>query len=523
MRPSTNRAVLRRLGITTVISALLLCSTPGIVAAADTAEYTAAEIEDWLEEQISTTELVVTGQPQVNLDPTNHLLEIEGLTMEARGVSLGLNKLRLTATGTNTNVSVQGELDFLGTYPKFTCDMELAFTGPDGPLEVTSASNVTIANEPIALTPGELDAIADAWNDFILKSGLEIGAPDGAQLLTIDVVDEGEGARLKTTWTSEGPFYLDEQEIEDELSDMANTLATRANDYLSDDTPDWSVDVTTGTDSLGLAVQLSVFGVDVSVSALDIQFSGLSASFTDAVLSLGSTDITFSGSADLMCRNRQPVVTWTAVSLGDEYPDLRDVVTNNESSILMVLNRLFDLLIESTGLECDFVSSEGFTSTAGGSLVVHEAAEQTVNIELQVGWNMVSVPVVDADMSVDTVFPNAEIVYTWDPATKSYVLPDTIDPTMAYWVASLNGETVSFTGTPVTGWETEVEAGWNMVGSIHPASVDFNEPEDDPDESVEGFTYWWDPTTKSYTFKHSIDPTLGHWVAAIEDCTLVVW
>jgi len=521
MQPLSHVATLKRLGAAVLVPTVLLALTPAIVSA-DTAEYSEADIEDWLEEQISSTEFVVTSAPQVNLDPTNHRMEIEGLEMEARGVSVGLSELRFTATGTNTSVSVQGELDFLDTHPRFECDLEFTFTGPNGPLEVTSASNVSVANEPINLSPEELDAIADAWNDFILKSDVEISAPDGAQLLTIDVVDEGEGARLKTTWSSEGPFYLDDQEIEDELSDMANSLATRANNYLSDDTPDWDIVITTGSDSLGLGVQLSIFGVDITVSGLEIHFSGLSASFADAVLSLGSTDISFSGAADLMCRNGQPVITWTAVSLGDEYPGLQDGVANNESTILIVLNELFDLLIESTGLECAFVSSEGFTTTTGGPLVVHESAAQTVNIELKAGWNMVSVPVVGDSMSVDMVFPDAEVVYTWDPATKSYYMPDTIDPTRAYWVASLTDDTVMFTGTPVTGWEVQVEQGWNMLGSIYPAVVDFNEPDDEPDSAVEGFTYSWDPTAKSYTFKHSIDPTAGHWVAAVEDCSLIV-
>lgn len=88
-----------------------------------------------------------------------------------------------------------------------------------------------------------------------------------------------------------------------------------------------------------------------------------------------------------------------------------------------------------------------------GALVAVPAAVQaqgsvSVDIELERGWNMVSVPIIPDDPAAEVVFADAEVVYWWDPATKGYVCNPDIDPRYGYWVAAIEPMTITVTGQP---------------------------------------------------------------------------
>lgn len=73
------------------------------------------------------------------------------------------------------------------------------------------------------------------------------------------------------------------------------------------------------------------------------------------------------------------------------------------------------------------------------------------DVELQPGWNMVSVPLYPDNPSAAVVFADAEAVYWWNPVTKSYVYNPDIVPGRGYWVASLSAQTITVSGEPYTG------------------------------------------------------------------------
>jgi hypothetical protein len=90
-----------------------------------------------------------------------------------------------------------------------------------------------------------------------------------------------------------------------------------------------------------------------------------------------------------------------------------------------------------------------------------------VQISLTPGWNMVSIPLKICNNSKDSVFPGVAAVYTWNPISKSYVTPTTIEPEIGYWVAVTANKTIVVTGTPVLTWiRDDIKAGWNMIGSV---------------------------------------------------------
>ncbi|MBN1857474.1 MAG: S8 family serine peptidase [Dehalococcoidia bacterium] len=164
---------------------------------------------------------------------------------------------------------------------------------------------------------------------------------------------------------------------------------------------------------------------------------------------------------------------------------------------------------------------EPTSNAADGEVEDYElSSEQTIELSLSAGWNMVSVPVMASDMSTSLIFADADAVYGWNPNSKSYTMPTTISPEMGYWVAVSEPTVISVRGVSVESWSALQAAGWNMCGSVFGSSVDFSDPEDDPGASVQAFAYAWNPEAKSYTFTQTLEQGKGYWIAATQDCTL---
>jgi len=148
-----------------------------------------------------------------------------------------------------------------------------------------------------------------------------------------------------------------------------------------------------------------------------------------------------------------------------------------------------------------------------------------IDIEMQAGWNMVSVPlgIFPSNAAPADVFPDADAVYTWNPETKYYETPTTIDPKKSYWGAMTSADTVTVSGEFVTEWPDELTAGWNMAGSVYGDPVDVGDLSDDPAGSVQtNAIYHWNPGDKSYDVASQIEQGLGYWMAATQGCDLTV-
>ena len=208
--------------------------------------------------------------------------------------------------------------------------------------------------------------------------------------------------------------------------------------------------------------------------------------------------------------------TWT-MALLDASPALDAVATGNCSTIDGVP-------LESDQRGMPRPGDGNRDGIVGYDIGAYEAGGDTVpviELQLKAGWNMVSVPLALANPATGAVFENADAIYTWDPTTKSYISPDEIVARVGYWVAVAEDTTFSLTGTAVTEWaEPGLQRGWNMIGSTYGDICSFVEPSDNPDLSVEGFAYWWDPVTKSYQYCSGIEPCKGYWAAATCACEL---
>ena len=112
-------------------------------------------------------------------------------------------------------------------------------------------------------------------------------------------------------------------------------------------------------------------------------------------------------------------------------------------------------------------------------------------------------------------------IYTWNPVTKSYSVPTTIEPEKGYWVAVTVEDTLTITGEPVEDWTQNIALGWNMTGSAYGDALSTSclTTETTPDPLQRTAIYSWNPDTKSYQGVSDITQGWGYWLASAADCS----
>jgi murein DD-endopeptidase MepM/ murein hydrolase activator NlpD len=85
-------------------------------------------------------------------------------------------------------------------------------------------------------------------------------------------------------------------------------------------------------------------------------------------------------------------------------------------------------------------------------------------VSVQEGWNLISVPVVAADMSKSSLFSSAtSSAFMYQ---KGYVPKDTLQNSIGYWLKFSTTEDLILPGTPFLTDTFTVSPGWNIIGSL---------------------------------------------------------
>jgi len=90
-------------------------------------------------------------------------------------------------------------------------------------------------------------------------------------------------------------------------------------------------------------------------------------------------------------------------------------------------------------------------------------------IDLKAGWNMVSIPVIPDNNSVQAIFgsiPTLDTmpIKTWE--SPLFIEVDEIESKKGYWIFTPVATTICITGKPITNKTLNLKAGWNMVGTV---------------------------------------------------------
>lgn len=137
-------------------------------------------------------------------------------------------------------------------------------------------------------------------------------------------------------------------------------------------------------------------------------------------------------------------------------------------------------------------------------------------IPIEAGWNLLSVPRVEADPSKRGLFPTAiSVAFGYD---GSYVISDVLEPCRGYWLKFDQGLTVTFNGTPSLIDTIGLREGWNMIGSLS-VSIPIGSIASIPPGVTTSRFFDYEGT---YRQADSIIPGRGYWVRVYQACSLVL-
>jgi serine protease AprX len=117
--------------------------------------------------------------------------------------------------------------------------------------------------------------------------------------------------------------------------------------------------------------------------------------------------------------------------------------------------------IPDSGVLFTITSSSGLDTTlpSFGNIFVPEN-----QVEIESGWNMLSLPYHTGQVSKDSLFP-ASISKAFS-YSNSYEIADMLEPGKGYWLKFSGKAGLAFTDIPVATDTISLNSGWNMIGSI---------------------------------------------------------
>jgi hypothetical protein len=131
------------------------------------------------------------------------------------------------------------------------------------------------------------------------------------------------------------------------------------------------------------------------------------------------------------------------------------------------------------------------------------------NISLNLGWNLVSLPVYPKDSSLSALFPTAQIAYGY---SGQYFEASKLSPGQAYWIKVPAATTVSLTGQPVTSYTASLTPGWHLAGASNCSAA----PQTNPEGLITA-AYGFNGT---YQTAAQFSAGMGYWVKVSSSCTL---
>ncbi len=146
------------------------------------------------------------------------------------------------------------------------------------------------------------------------------------------------------------------------------------------------------------------------------------------------------------------------------------------------------------------------TNSAITSLIIEMTGEISVPVDLLAGWNLVSVPVLAADMSVEALFPDATSdAFRFD---NGYVPADAMLNGEGYWLKFANADTVIINGQQVENQQIPVKAGWNIIGPFD-SNVPIAQISSDPSGIIQSDFYEFD---NGYQSVAMLKTGKGYWI-----------
>ena len=175
-------------------------------------------------------------------------------------------------------------------------------------------------------------------------------------------------------------------------------------------------------------------------------------------------------------------------------------------------------ITESTWVYYFAVDNGGNAPETAMSVWVEVAGEEwTLNLEP--GWNLVSIPVEPYNPACDAVFPPAVCTAVWEYGNPGgYDVPGDIHARKGYWVKAAQAVSLAIAGVRPADRSVALKAGWNLIGVVGESAGDPPRP-----APVGGFVsaIWQYDNPGGYSAPTACADGHGFWAKALQDC--VIW
>ncbi len=134
-------------------------------------------------------------------------------------------------------------------------------------------------------------------------------------------------------------------------------------------------------------------------------------------------------------------------------------------------------------------------------------ASSTLTVLASDGWNMVSVPAIVSDFRKPVLYPTAtSSAFSYK---GGYVVEDTLEYAIGYWLKFSGATSVSITGTTLQQESVAVASGWNMIGPpSYPVPLSLITPVGTAVSS----NYFAYSSGSGYVVEDTLQPGAGYWV-----------
>jgi hypothetical protein len=141
----------------------------------------------------------------------------------------------------------------------------------------------------------------------------------------------------------------------------------------------------------------------------------------------------------------------------------------------------------------------------------------TLAIQMNSGWNMISLPLLGDDSTVNNLFPTATSdAYAY--IAGNYLVKDTLRNGQGFWLKFNDTQSVIFYGLPHTIDTIDVVAGWNLIGLLsNPVLV--NSINTIPAGIIIGDIFGYQ---NSYTVADTLEPAKAYWVKVSENGKMIL-
>ncbi len=149
-----------------------------------------------------------------------------------------------------------------------------------------------------------------------------------------------------------------------------------------------------------------------------------------------------------------------------------------------------------------------------GEFYLHEFGSGgtiTVPVNVDAGWNIISVPVDAEDMSLGSLFPSA--VSQAFGFNNGYISFSDLEYGKGYWLKFDDGGALNLTGDEITTGEILLAEGWNLIGPFD-EQINVNGINTSPPAIIESNFFGFNA---GYFTAQTLDPGKGYWVRASEE------